>query len=296
MYDVRIDTRQSSVEYASSQGLAPVLGARRDGSAGVDTSRGLLITALGEYVLPQGGSAWTQTLVALMERLGVRDKSARQALARLEERGWLERERVGRQTRWSLTDVSTALLTAGAARIYTFGQQPREWDGRWVVLLASVPERDRSSRYRMGQGLGWAGFGSIGQGVWVSPWIDQESVAVDLLADLRVEATTFRAELGSLGSGPEVASVAWNLPGLRQHYAEFLHQTAEKPIDAAVDLAFLVHRWRRFPFLDPEIPAELLADDWPGTTAARRFSEVREGLLVEALKWWQESEAANAAR
>ena len=296
MYDVRIDTRQSSVEYASSQGLAPVLGARRDGSAGVDTSRGLLVTVLGEYVLAQGGSAWTQTLVALMERLGVRDKSARQALSRLEERGWLERERIGRQTRWTLTDVSTALLTAGAARIYAFGQQPREWDGRWIVLLASVPERDRSSRYRMGQGLGWAGFGSIGQGVWVSPWLDQESVAVDLLADLQVEATTFRAELGSLGSGPEVASVAWNLPGLRQHYSEFLRQTAEEPIDAAADLALLVHRWRRFPFLDPEIPAELLADDWPGTTAAHRFSEVREGLLVEALKWWQESEAANAGR
>jgi len=294
MYDVCIGTRQSSVEYARSHGLAPVLGARRDGSAGVDTSRGLLITVLGEYVLPQGGSAWTQTLIALMGRLGVRDKSTRQALSRLEERGWLERERIGRQTRWSLTDVSTALLTAGAARIYTFGKQPSEWDGRWVVLLASVPEGDRSSRYRMGQGLGWAGFGSIGQGVWVSPWLDQESVAVDLLTDLRVEATTFRAELGSLGSGPEVASVAWNLPGLRQHYSAFLDQMTEESTDAAADLALLVHRWRRFPFLDPEIPAQLLADDWPGTAAALRFSEVREELLAGALHWWQESEAANA--
>ena len=294
MYDVRIDARQSSVEYVSSHGLTPVLGARRDGSAGVDTSRGLLITVLGEYVLPQGGSAWTQTLVALMERLGVRDKSTRQALSRLEERGWLERQRIGRQTRWSLTGISIALLTAGAARIYTFGQEPRSWDGRWVVLLASVPERDRSSRYRMGQGLGWAGFGSIGHGVWVSPWLDQESVAVDLLTNLRVEATTFRAELGSLGSGPEVASVAWNLPGLRQHYSDFLNLTTEQSTNAAADLALLVHRWRRFPFLDPEIPAQLLADDWPGTRAACRFSELREELLAGALHWWQESEAANA--
>lgn len=294
MYDVRIDARQGSVEYATSQGLAPVLGARRDGSAGVETSRGLLITTLGEYVLPHGGSAWTQSLTALMERLGVRDKSARQALARLEERGWLERERVGRQTRWSLTELSTELLTAGAARIYSFGQKPREWDGRWIVLLASVPERDRGSRYRMGQGLGWAGFGSMGQGVWVSPWLDHEPVAVELLAGLGVEATSFRAELGSLGSGPEVAGQAWDLPGLGEHYSDFLGHTNSDSRDVVADLALLVHRWRRFPFLDPELPAELLSDDWPGTVAAACFADARQAFLPSAIEWWQETEAANA--
>ncbi len=294
MYDVRIDARLGSVEYATSQGLAPVLGARRDGSAGVDTTRGLLITALGEYVLPHGCSAWTQTLIALMERLGVRDKSARQSLARLEERGWLERERVGRQTRWSLTELSTELLTAGADRIYTFGQEPRDWDGRWVVLLASVRERDRGARYRMGHGLGWAGFGSIGQGVWVSPWLDQESVAVGLLAELHIEATSFRAELGSLGSGPEVARQAWDLPGLEEQYSDFLGQFGSEPHDVVADLALLVHRWRRFPFLDPELPAQLLSNDWPGVIAAARFAEVRASLLPGAFDWWRETEAANA--
>ncbi len=294
MYDVSIDARQSSVEYATVQGLAPVFGARRDGSAGVDTSRGLLITVLGEFVLPTGGSAWTQTLVALMELLGVRDKSARQALARLEERGWLERERVGRRTRWTMTSLSTDLLTAGAERIYGFGHAPREWDGRWIVLLASVPERDRGSRYRMGQGLSWAGFGSIGQGVWVSPWPDQESVAVELLADLCVEGTSFRAELGSLGSGRDVAAQGWDLPALRQHYVDFLAETAPDPSHVVADLAFSVHRWRRFPFLDPELPADLLPDDWPGGAAATRFADVRSELSGPAAAWWHEREAENA--
>jgi len=294
MYDVRIDTRQGSAEYVTPQGLAPALGARQDGSAGADTSRGLLTTLLGEFVLPLGGSAWTRTLVEVMERLDVRDKSTRQALTRLEARGWLGRERIGRQTRWSLTEISTALLTAGAERIYSFGQQPREWDGRWVVLLASVPERDRSARYRMGQGLGWAGFGSIAQGVWVSPWVEQEPVAVDLLADLNVEATSFRAELGLLGSGPDVAAQAWDLPVLSEQYSDFLVHATRQSGDVVADLAFVVHRWRRFPFLDPDLPRELLPDDWPGTRAAHRFSECRGARLEEAFEWWRQKEAANA--
>ena len=83
--------------------LAPVLGARRDGSARANTSRGLLMTVLGEFLLPQDSQAWTQTIVALMEQLGVREKATRQALARMDEQGWLVRVRHGRRTRWHLT-------------------------------------------------------------------------------------------------------------------------------------------------------------------------------------------------
>ena len=34
----------------------------------------------------------------------------------------------------------------------------------------------------------------------------------------------------------------------------------------------LVHAWRRFPFLDPHLPAELLPDGWAGARAAALFA------------------------
>ncbi|MDY7104790.1 MAG: PaaX family transcriptional regulator C-terminal domain-containing protein [Actinomycetota bacterium] len=278
--------------------LAPVLGARRDGSASVDTASGLLMTLMGEFMLPLGGTAWTQTIIGLAERLGVRDKAARQALARTCDRGWLDRERVGRQTRWILTDHATELLEPGAERIYGFGQDRRPWDGSWLMLLASVPERDRNVRYRMGLGLSWAGFGSIGQGIWLSPWVDRESVAVEVLRDLGVEATSFHGSLGQLGDAPDLAGRAWDLPELRGHYERFLDDTdaltGRLPDggDAAAELAALVHRWRRFPFLDPDLPDALLPDDWPGPVAARRFADLRASLLAGARTWWTEHESA----
>jgi phenylacetic acid degradation operon negative regulatory protein len=277
--------------------LAPVLGARIDGRASADSSRDVLMTILGEYVLPNGHRAWTRTILALMASMGVRDKAARQALSRMSDRGWIDRERVGRQTRWTLTEHSRRLLESGADRIYHFGQVARPWDGSWLVLLASVPEPERRVRYRMGLGLNWAGFGSIGQGIWLSPWRQQEDVAVGLLNDLGVRATSFRAELGSLGSGPALAREAWDLPVLRAQYDDFLADTKRlvevllNPAEAATELAGLVHRWRRFPFLDPDLPAELLPHDWPGPAAARRFADLRAALLPGAQAWWRGAEA-----
>ena len=155
--------------------LAPVLGARRDGSATVETTRGLLMTMLGEFVLPAGGAAWTRTLVSGLDLLGVQEKAARQALSRLEADGWLRRERIGRQARWSLTRHASQLLEEGAERIYGFGRAGRRWNGEWVVLLASVPEPQRATRYRMAQRLSWIGFGPLGPAIWVCPWTSQEA-------------------------------------------------------------------------------------------------------------------------
>lgn len=256
------------------------------------SARGLLISVLGELVVPNGGEAWTQTLVAALDDLGVQEKAARQAIARMHEGGWLDRTRVGRQTRWRVTDFSTGLLTAGAERIYGFGQHVGAWDGSWLMLMASVPERDRRDRYRMGVGLNWAGFGSLGQGTWISPWVDREAAVVELLADLDVDATSFRSRLGELGSGERLVEQAWDLPELRQRYDAFLADSKPTGSQPAADLVGLVHRWRRFPLVDPDLPTELLPADWPGPEAAQRFAMQRAELLDEAVDWWTSTEAS----
>ena len=103
-----------------------MLSARREAVQGTRTSaRSLLLTLLGEFVLPRPGAVWTQTIVGVLDGLGVEEKAARQALARTAADGWLASERVGRSVRWSLTESGQHLLTAGAERIYAFAaRQP----------------------------------------------------------------------------------------------------------------------------------------------------------------------------
>lgn len=277
-----------------------MLGANRDGSATADSSSGLLTTVMGEFVLPAGGSVWTQTLVAMMEELGVQGKATRQALARMEKRDWLKRDRIGRRTRWLLTETFADLLAEGAERIYGFGIKPRDWDGRWLVVLASVPERDRHVRYRMGLGLNWLGMGSLGQGLWICPWLEHEPAVTELLQRLGVRASSFRAELGSLGSGPDLVAEAWDLPDLAARYRRFIAATDApdagdtrlEGAEAAAELAGVVHQWRSFPFLDPDLPPELLPADWPGPVAAARFAVLRGALTEPARIWWSELDAS----
>jgi phenylacetic acid degradation operon negative regulatory protein len=152
----------------------------------------------------------------------------------------------------------------------------------------------------MSVGLSWAGFGSLGQGTWLSPWTSHEAAVVQLLEELGVAATSFLAELGRIGSGADLAAQAWDLPALRDRYDTFMVDT-ERLVDrledgpsAVVDLIALVHAWRRFPFVDPDLPSELLPTDWPAASAARRFATLRSALVGPATEWWRDTEASVA--
>ncbi len=263
------------------------------------SSRGLLVTVLGELVAPTGGEVWTQSLLEVLGLFDVEPKAARQSIARLAHQGWLERDRFGRRTRWRLTPWADALLASGAARIYGFGQRPSEWDRQWLLAMVSVPEAQRRRRYRLEIGLGWAGFGTVGQGVWLSPWTDREDEAARLLVELDIDnPVIFRAEMGDIGDGAELAARAWDLPRVAAEYVEFIDSVPEtpgSPLEAAAALVLLVHQWRRFPLLDPDLPAELLPVDWPGDTAAVRFRTLHEQFTPPARQWWASIESQFAS-
>jgi len=50
----------------------------------------------------------------------------------------------------------------------------------------------------------------------------------------------------------------------------------------------LVHEWRRFPFLDPQLPRELLPANWSGTKAAELFHRKHVDWRPAALRHWDQ--------
>lgn len=282
---------------SSAVPLPPVFGVRSDGEAGASSAADLLTTVFGELLRPGCGAAWTQTLVATLALVDVEEKATRQAISRLADKGWLTSERVGRRTRWHLTDWATDVLGRGADRIYGLGRRSVEWDGTWLVLLASVPEAQRSRRGPLGVRLGWAGFGSVGQGVWVSPHLGREAEVTRVLADFEISGTTlFRSEMTALGDPVSLAKRAWRPDLLGTEYQKFL-ETIEPlaPTDGASmtgDLIRLVDAWRRFPLLDPDLPPALLPRDWPGDDAAHAFADKRTSWAPSAAAWWSATNAS----
>jgi phenylacetic acid degradation operon negative regulatory protein len=243
--------------------------------------------------LPRGGSVWTQALVSALALFGVEDKSARQALARTAAEGWLASERVGRQVRWSLTPPGQRLLSQGAQRIYSFGRDDVEWDGRWLLLLVSVPESQRDLRHRIRSQLNWAGFGSPAPGVWISPHLSRQAEAQRILTDagLVASAMSFVAGYGQVGSQDALVARSWDLGALEQRYEDFIEEfTGLDPMTgeaALVAQTRLVHEWRRFPFLDPRLPAQLLPDNWSGAKAADLFHARHADWHPAAQREWE---------
>jgi phenylacetic acid degradation operon negative regulatory protein len=182
-------------------------------SVGAPGARSLLLTILGEYVLPRGDAVWQETLVTALVSVGSTHQAARQALARSVRDGWLASSRVGRRARVALSARTADLLRSGAARIYSFGQ-PWDWDGRWLVLVLRLPEARREVRHQLRTRLAWGGLGSLGAGVWLTPHVEREAELRDaVLEEPAAEAISFLASLGTLGR--PAAPPGWRQPRTR---------------------------------------------------------------------------------
>ena len=191
-----------------------------------DSGTQLLLSVLGEVVLPHGGAAWTSSLVALLAELGIGNRNARQAISRLAEGGLLRNERLGRLARWHLTPTAQKFLADGAARIYGFAETAKAWDGHWLMVMCSVPEDLRAERPRLRAGLGFEGFGFLAPGVAICAHVDREPAANRVLHELGLasEAVVMRAEAGALSPDASLIARAWDLESLAADYREFIHR------------------------------------------------------------------------
>ena len=202
-------------------------------------------------------------------------------------------EKHGRRARWHLTDEGRRLLIDGTQRIYGFGGREDTWDGRWLVVLCSVPEEQRAKRHQLRSRLGFAGFGFLGAGVAVSTHLDREATANAVLKDLGLlpGAVVFRAETGDLVEAGDLLRRAWDLDALAADYAGFVDafgaRDPEPTADCFAALVDLVHEWRRFPFVDPEIPARLLPARWPGRHAKDVFDARHASWSPAANSWYE---------
>jgi phenylacetic acid degradation operon negative regulatory protein len=271
---------------------APTLSRRH--AAGSGSARGLLFTVLGEFVLPAGETAWTSAFIEVFARLGVEEKATRQALMRTAADGWLASERIGRRTMWRLTPAAERLLIDGTERIYGFGGPTREWDGRWLLVLARAPETERPMRHLLRTRLTWAGLGSPAPGVWVSPHAARlDEVRAALTASGVTDAQVFLGTHGGHGDLRTMVREAWDLDDVEARYAEFLERFGGRArSDALTATVELVHAWRRFPWIDPALPKRLLPRPWSGTAAARLFARLHERYSPAARAAWQSLNSA----
>ncbi|WP_370410353.1 PaaX family transcriptional regulator C-terminal domain-containing protein [Streptomyces fradiae] len=254
----------------------------------------LINTIYGEFVRRLGGWISIADLIALMAELDVDGPAVRSAISRLKKAGTLLQERrdgIG----YRLGAEMGPVFDEGDRRIFGSLEPARLQDG-WVVAVFSVPESERAHRHQLRSRLTWLGFGNAAPGVWLAP--------ARLLPDARrmlerlglsAYVHLFTSEYAGFAELRDAVSSWWDFPAIEAQYAAFTaawgpvaeELRAEPQIDPV--LAFRDHvpmltQWRRLPYLDPGLPAELLPADWNAVEARRVFTELRDLLAVPSLR------------
>ena len=80
---------------------------------------------------------------------------------------------------------------------------------------------------------------------------------------------------------------AWDLAAIDAAYLEFLTEFNSAVTPAPLErLIELVHSWRAFPWLDPNLPRTLLPPTWSGENAARLFAKRHATWSPDAAADW----------
>lgn len=241
------------------------------------STRSLLLTVLGELVLPMDRPVWTASLLYVLGGLGIGEPTARQAIARAVDAGWLRGEKVGREVRWRVDDAGAALIDEITRRVLSLNGAPERWDGQCLIVAVTVSEDKRAVRKRLYSALGWAGFGNPAPGVWTSPHVDRLDETRRVIRDLGLQDSTMAFVGTTVRVGltdHEIVRRAWNLDDVASRYSSLIATFAGARPEPGDDVLFahlsLVDQWTRFPYIDPQLPHDLLPD-WIGRRAADVF-------------------------
>ena len=254
--------------------------------------RSLIVTIYGSYAREAGGWMSVATLIRLMEALGVDEPAVRSSTSRLKRRGILEAARVDGAAGYALSEQGRAILAEGDRRIFA---RPAATTGEgWVLAVFSVPEAERAKRHKLRSRLSWLGFGNVAPGVWIAPahLVDETTDVLARLGLLRYVDLFAARPVAVDDLGAEVARW-WDLDQIQDSYATYLRRW--RPVAAAwarrrrveaesafADYVHTLNAWRRLPYLDPGLPAEVLPFGWQGTEAAEVFFALRERLAEPA--------------
>jgi phenylacetic acid degradation operon negative regulatory protein len=224
----------------------------------------LVLTILGAHVRRPGEKVWSGGMVDLLSSFGFSRGAARAALARLVLRDLLVRARRARFVYYVLGTRTEILLAEGDRRIFSFGRTAPAVDV-WTVLWHSIPEGQRVERFRFASRLRFLGFGSVQDATWVAPR-DREQEVRTLLRELRIEeyASLFIGRLSEDLPLTALIAQAWRLESVALRYEAFLatYKPLGRPSErkrltseqAFVSRTLMLHQFRAFPFMDPELP------------------------------------------
>lgn len=259
----------------------------------------LVLTIFGAHVRRPGQRVWSGGMVEILEGLDFTSGAARAALARLVNRDLLARMRDGRRAFYSATQRANALFSEGDDRIFSFGRADPAVE-LWTVLWHSIPEDQRVSRSQLASRLRFLGFGAVQDATWVAARNREQEVRLLLhQLDITPYASIMVGHMSPDVPPLALIAQAWPLEKTRARYEAFLAEfdglrrasarNRLSPAEVFRSRTLLLHRFRSFPFIDPELPKHIDQVRDVRARAVACFDDVYAALEPRAAEYFWET-------
>lgn len=259
----------------------------------------LIITIYGDSIAPRGGTVWLGSLMKLVEPVGISQRLVRTSVYRLVQESWLQTEKVGRCSYYSLTGPGLRRFEQAFQHVYSLSAKP--WSGSWCLVFLNQLEPDMRQKVR--EELKWLSFGSMAPGIMEHPRFDRSELMPLLqewgaLEDTIVMQTQPMEQKSPKALRRQVRE-SWNLDELGGRYRRFLGQFRPlwrelqsdddlTPQDCLIVRTLLIHEYRKILLRDPQLPDELLPGDWEGRSAKQLCRNLYRAIYVRAEQWLDE--------
>jgi len=267
------------------------------GTRAVTRPNSFIFTLYGDMVhrLSSDGALWIGALIRLMGSFGLSGPAVRQAVSRMSRQGWLVARREHNRALYAVTPRGRRRIRELEPRIYG---PVIEWDGRWRLLSYAIGEGRRRKREQLRKELSALGWAMLSPSTWISPSDTLSAAREAARTTLTLDAVHFfTSEYRGPLSDRELLERCWNIPAIASAYRDFIARYAPRlererthadltDEAALVERLWLVHDYRKFAYLDPGLPSELLPAHWPGTAAAALFRECYSAIEVKSQRYF----------
>ncbi len=260
----------------------------------------MIFTLYGDYISHYGSKIWIGSLIRLLSEFGHNDQSVRAAISRMNKQGWVQSDKIGNKSYYSLTNRGQKRIDEAAKRIFKL--MPEKWDGQWRIFMYTIPEEIRTVRDELRKELVWSGFGSLSNSCWISANnLEKQVNEIIDKYDISQYVDFFIAKYEGPHDNFRLVEKSWNLEDINSKYQLFISEYSQKYIidknkiqkgqmsdaECFVERTKLVHEYRKFLFVDPGLPEELLPHKWLGNHAASLFSEYYKELAKPASRFFE---------
>ncbi len=230
-----------------------------------------------------------------MASLGLSAPAVRQAVSRMTRQGWLRARREGNRAYYAVTERGRRRIDELSPRIYG---PVIEWDGRWRLLSYSIGEAHRKRRERLRKELSALGWAQLSPSTWISPSDTLVAAREAARATRTFDAVNlFASEYRGPLSDRALLERCWNVAEIASTYRAFIaryeprlrrEQDRKDMTDEAalIERLWLVYDYRKFAYVDPGLPSELLPAHWPGTAAAALFREYYSAIEEKSQRYF----------